>query len=288
LLNAPSIFYAPEGGQSGKKDVNLASWNLFGTKFRTPANIPQVHVITINQGSTKLSKGDIDDTFGLLCGSLRAHGVVLTAPAAGASTTTRAGYIHEIEVDTSGNLAAQLWEKINPPAWKAPNGTNFLIVLPFADQKLYGAVKSVMDCNRGMNSVCCVAEKISLDKRIDRNGFRINNFSGYLSNLALKFNFKNSGTCHLFTDSKLGVSTSPLHSLYDNSGRPNTIILGSDVTHPSRGMVLGSPSVAALVGSTDQHFMNFPGSVRLQAGRQEVCCRPLNFVRVTDLKLDHG
>lgn len=66
------------------------------------------------------------------------------------------------------------------------------------------------------------------------------------------------------------------------------MLLGSDVTHPSPGSTLGTPSIAAVVGSTgesasvrfsylvanvgqtDGRFAQYPVSLRLQTSRQEV------------------
>lgn len=49
-----------------------------------------------------------------------------------------------------------------------------------------------------------------------------------------------------------------------------TMMIGSDVTHPSPGSARGTPSIAAVVGSTDKMFGQFPASMRLQESKKEV------------------
>jgi hypothetical protein len=49
-----------------------------------------------------------------------------------------------------------------------------------------------------------------------------------------------------------------------------TMMVGSDVTHPSPGSARGTPSIAAVVGSIDSNFGQFPASLRLQQSKKEV------------------
>ncbi|EMC99396.1 hypothetical protein BAUCODRAFT_65525 [Baudoinia panamericana UAMH 10762] len=48
-----------------------------------------------------------------------------------------------------------------------------------------------------------------------------------------------------------------------------TIVIGADVTHPGVTSAEGTPSIAAVVGSVDDQFTQFPGSTRLQRSRKE-------------------
>lgn len=85
-----------------------------------------------------------------------------------------------------------------------------------------------------------------------------------LSNLALKVNIKLRGMNHRVAAPESNVSTSAFIDI-----AADTIVVGADVTHPSGSMAF-SPSIAAVVASDDGDFANFPGSMRLQAGTQEV------------------
>ncbi len=53
------------------------------------------------------------------------------------------------------------------------------------------------------------------------------------------------------------------------------MLVGIDVTHPGAGAVKGTPSIAAVVGSVDENFAQFPASMRMQESRKEVDKVPL-------------
>lgn len=76
-----------------------------------------------------------------------------------------------------------------------------------------------------------------------------------LTNLAMKINIKMEGVNYQPEIKELPK---------------NTIVLGADVTHPGKDSAYGTPSIACVVGSVDSTFMNYPGSMRLQAFRKEV------------------
>ena len=50
------------------------------------------------------------------------------------------------------------------------------------------------------------------------------------------------------------------------------MLVGIDVTHPGKGTVKGTPSIAAVVASCDSNnFAQYPASMELQASKEEVC-----------------
>jgi eukaryotic translation initiation factor 2C len=53
--------------------------------------------------------------------------------------------------------------------------------------------------------------------------------------------------------------------------KQKTMMVGIDVTHPGPTSRLGTPSIAAVVASTDNNFVQFPCSIRIQESRKEVC-----------------
>ena len=64
------------------------------------------------------------------------------------------------------------------------------------------------------------------------------------------------------------------HRLDANSTRwlqGKAMMVGIDVTHPGPRSMPGTPSIAGVVASVDQHFAQFPVSLRLQKSKQEVC-----------------
>ena len=95
-----------------------------------------------------------------------------------------------------------------------------------------------------------------------RNGSYKEPDASLLSNLALKINTKFRGQNHQVTDA------AGSRSMFAKIAA-DTIVLGADVSHAPSQMYF-CPSVAAVVGSDDQDFANFPGCMRLQASKQEI------------------
>ncbi|KAJ7186894.1 argonaute-like protein [Mycena filopes] len=75
----------------------------------------------------------------------------------------------------------------------------------------------------------------------------------YLSNVALKCNSKLGGVNHLLEPAAMKWLT-----------KEKTMMVGIDVTHPGRTSREGSPSIAAVVASVDDNFVQFPASLRIQ------------------------
>lgn len=48
------------------------------------------------------------------------------------------------------------------------------------------------------------------------------------------------------------------------------MMVGIDVTHPGPGSREGTPSIAAVVASVDDSFVQFPASLRIQQTKKEV------------------
>lgn len=47
------------------------------------------------------------------------------------------------------------------------------------------------------------------------------------------------------------------------------MMVGIDVTHPGPGSREGTPSIAAVVASVDDSFVQFPASLRIQESKKE-------------------
>lgn len=52
--------------------------------------------------------------------------------------------------------------------------------------------------------------------------------------------------------------------------KESTMLVGIDVTHPGIGSKGGTPSIAAVVASVDDSFVQFPASIRIQESKKEV------------------
>jgi eukaryotic translation initiation factor 2C len=55
----------------------------------------------------------------------------------------------------------------------------------------------------------------------------------------------------------------------------NTLVLGADCTHPGSGVLMGTPSIAAVVGSLEADGGRFCSNFQLQKPKQEVCVLPV-------------
>ena len=98
----------------------------------------------------------------------------------------------------------------------------------------------------------------------------------YFSNVALKVNTKLGGMNHLVRSYVLS-STKTLttsRQLDDRNmkwlTKKKTMMVGIDVTHPGPGSREGTPSIAAVVASVDDSFVQFPASLRIQETKKEV------------------
>lgn len=120
-----------------------------------------------------------------------------------------------------------------------------LVVLPWRDQIIYARVKFWADIKAGVHTVCVQSEK--LDKGAQ-----------YWANVALKFNMKMGGINQVLPK-KLGKL---------DGG--DTMLVGIDVTHPAPKSMLLTPSIAAVVASTDSTYGQYPGSLRCQESRKEM------------------
>ncbi|KAK3673508.1 hypothetical protein LTR78_006742 [Recurvomyces mirabilis] len=166
-----------------------------------------------------------------------------------------------------------------------------LIAMPSKNDDLYATIKRVAELKMGLKTVCCVAAKMSKwwqTKWQNGQQFReFNKFSAgqHCANIAVKINTKGECDNHR-------IKPDALRELFDDANKTiaDAIVLGADVTHPMGHCAPGCPSVAAVVGSTDDHFAQFPGSMRLQQGRQEVITEFQLMVRerLVDWALRHN
>ena len=123
-----------------------------------------------------------------------------------------------------------------------------LVILPSASQDDYATVKTWGDTLKGINTVCITREKVGLLKGL-----------GFQANIALKLNVKLDGeNHHLSADAQRELHT---------GGK--TMVIGADVSQPTGGSVTHCPSVAAVVASSDEYAVTYPGSLRLQKSKQE-------------------
>ncbi|KAK5170195.1 uncharacterized protein LTR77_004781 [Saxophila tyrrhenica] len=125
-----------------------------------------------------------------------------------------------------------------------------VVILDRKDQDVYAHVKRVADLELGIPTTCVV------NQTWNRGGAQL------WSNIAMKINLRLKGVNH-------APAGDALDDLKNPAKQANTIVLGADVTHPGNGSTAGTPSIAAVVGSVDDRFCVYPGSVRLQRSKKE-------------------
>lgn len=121
-----------------------------------------------------------------------------------------------------------------------------LLILNTRNVEAYSRFKSLVDRTSGCHSICMTKRTFC-----GRDGTT-------MGNIMMKANLKCAGSNHTIQNGDLKRIMT------------DTLVLGADVTHPSGGSIIGCPSIAAIVGSVDDHAGRFLGSMRLQsAGKKE-------------------
>ncbi|EED16273.1 eukaryotic translation initiation factor 2C, putative [Talaromyces stipitatus ATCC 10500] len=104
------------------------------------------------------------------------------------------------------------------------------------------------DKDFGIHTICSVGSKLVKDRGRDQ----------YMANVALKFNLKLGGINQIVENRNLGI-------VDENK----TMVVGTDVTHPSPSSSSNAPSVSAMVASIDKFLGQWPATLRIQHARQE-------------------
>jgi eukaryotic translation initiation factor 2C len=134
--------------------------------------------------------------------------------------------------------------------------------------------KRVVEQRYGYHSLCLAQVAIRKSKQPEQ----------YMANVAMKVNIRLGNINHTF-ERPDGSSDSSIRKLFNSKKQLDTMILGADVTHTQKDSAAGSHSLAALVGSVDDTFGQFYGSMRYQKKDKEVSvmCEPkLMFLTTID------
>ncbi|KAI7022526.1 hypothetical protein KC355_g2044 [Hortaea werneckii] len=266
FLNAPKVEYGLPENAGGKIPppkalVHGAAWRLVdgGGRpylFNQPRKLQTLSAVAVIGAQFPTQSLDV------IRRALQNHGILdrgLHAPQWNDCSTAN-GVVPQINGSTStrhnvnANTPAQETDIYNVLS-RVPTGSPCAVIISEKQYDLYAYLKRVADLRVGLHTV--VMDKTKLKGPEDER------FPQVASNIALKFNLKSKGTNH-----KLGDTSFP--GLRPQHGeRCDVIVIGADVTHPGVGSREGTPSIAAVVGSTDDEFMHFPGSMRLQRSRKE-------------------
>ncbi|GME68138.1 unnamed protein product [Ambrosiozyma monospora] len=129
-----------------------------------------------------------------------------------------------------------------------------LSVLPEQNKTIYSGVKKALDVKLGIPNQCTLFNKFTKQKfdKFDLQMYAL---------MSMKTCIKLGGVNHMLDPSS--------NSLLVKNNLP-ALVLGADVTHPTGTNEGQGVSIASVVGSVDQYFNTFPGSISLQEGRVEV------------------
>jgi len=265
VLRPPTVSYK---GRPQQIRDNTASWNLKGVQFPQGGNLKNWAVMVIKDGEHTDFGGpdDINPIIDLFYKMCRESGITVTdnkPRILQPCKLTQSDFKQDpMRNNAESELRARLDVICNSPKKPGASKTpNFLLVMLSNDNKnVYNHLRTLVDCRYGIPTVCCQSAKISKEKGQLQ----------YLGNIALKANLKLGGRNH-------EVSGGALNYL-----SKDTIVLGADVTHPTATVSTQyTPSIAAVVGSYENTYSLYPGSLRLQKSRQEVCHLRPNLPSVT-------
>jgi eukaryotic translation initiation factor 2C len=245
-LSLPRLVYKQKAADDTTDSVpeineQRASWNLQDVAFTNPGALNNLHVFSMYNHYKPLQGSTVVNIRRDFVRQLKAHRVVATA-----------GYVGPQERGDD-ELEAELehWFSL------CQKDDCTVVLLSKKNFDIYAKIKRVGDF-LGHHTICAIENKIKDGKPNEIGGFCWQHFS----NMALKVNLKLGGDNHWLNDDDL-------NEVLVGELRSNTMILGSDVTHPGHGAKIGYPSIACVVGTVDAKFMSYRGSMRLQAGGQE-------------------
>ncbi|KAJ7117885.1 argonaute-like protein [Mycena crocata] len=240
-LNPPRLSYS-----KGTANVRNGSWNIMDVKFHRGATVSSWWVLVVRDGREVL-EGKTDPQLRNLVTKFREKlqrsgmqisndlpaRLLVTPPLQNLQDASREKALQEIKTILVDNL--------KPPAKKP---SFILVLLSHRDNYIYPGIKRLGDVDLGVHTIHMQLSKALGDERKQDQ---------YLSNVALKANSKLGGMNHLLDTNATKWLT-----------KEKTMIVGIDVTHPGPTSREGSPSIAAVVASVDDAFVQFPASLRIQ------------------------
>jgi len=239
VLPAPQLSYTgrpmiPSGG----------SWNILSVKFKRPATVASWGVIAVFDGG-RVDFQQVQQLANGFGNKLKACGMTVPNPPKILPTQDLPPPHQDPGRRKALEYVEEAIHKLGAPLPKM-----ILFLLSRRDDFIYPGIKTLCDTKLGVHSICMQLEKALKDQKKQDQ---------YFSNVALKANTKLGGVNHTVDDRALGwLKTTP------------TMVVGMDVTHPSPSSISGTPSVAAVVANVDDTFAQFPVSLRVQQGREEV------------------
>lgn len=245
-LPAPRLTY-----KVGRANIRDGSWNILDVKFHRGGTVATWWVMVVRDGPSSMINDPKDPRLPNLINGFkrkcqnsgmqvladpRIVPVMLVAPN---TDPNRSNSLDVIRQAIKKNIAADGGRK---PSF-------ILVLLSSVDNYIYPGIKRLGDVELGVHTIHMQLPKALNEKKQDQ----------YFSNVALKLNTKLGGVNHMLDPDSMKWLTNK-----------KTMIVGMDVTHPGPASVPGTPSIAAVVASVDDTFVQFPASMRVQQGKVEV------------------
>jgi eukaryotic translation initiation factor 2C len=249
LINVPGrVLLGPPVQYRNSKTANtrFGSWNMESMQFSSPTTLPQWSYLWI---SRKGFRGPWDNhdqlktTIDIFQRNLKLNGL---------NTDNLIFPGLNVQVEDGLQDAAALESAFNKVLTHPKKPRLMLVILPWEDTAIYNHVKRLGDVKKGIHNICVVASEFARNNPDPLN-------AQYFANVALKFNLKLGGINQTLQPNKLGVLA-----------EGKTMVVGLDVTHPSRGSADTAPSVAGIVASVDKALGQWPADLRIQTSRQEM------------------
>ncbi|TFY68777.1 hypothetical protein EVG20_g3426 [Dentipellis fragilis] len=244
-LPPPSVDY-----RQGRLNVANGSWNILNVKFHAGGNLSGWKVMIVRDGGRDAFQGPNDPqltgllkAFAAKCGN---SGMQVPPGPPQVIPTAQLPPPHQ---DPNRLRAIRLVEETMQTLVGGQKPSIIVVLLSQRDDFIYPAVKRLAAVKFGVHTQCMLLSNALKDA---------NKQDQYLSNVALKVNTKLGGINHRIDKNAMLWLT-----------RKPTMMVGIDVTHPGPSSAAGTPSIAAVVASVDNEFVQFPASLRLQKSKQE-------------------
>ncbi|PCH34807.1 Piwi-domain-containing protein [Wolfiporia cocos MD-104 SS10] len=243
VLPPPGLSY-----KQGSANVREASWNIVNIKFHSPATVSSWAVLLVQDGGRNEFRGRSDpqlQTFlQTFLQKLRSSGMTVpTTP----PQILETGGLPRVGQDPGRRQALQqIKDTLTRNLDRNKKPSFILVLLSGVDNYIYPGIKRLGDVELGLSTVHMLLDP----KKALAPG---NKQDQYFSNVALKVNIKLGGINHKLNPQAMAWLT-----------KMKTMIVGIDVTHPGPASEKGTPSIAAVVASYDNDFVQYPASLRPQ------------------------
>ncbi|KAJ7915348.1 argonaute-like protein [Mycena leptocephala] len=242
-IASPGLTYA-----MGKAAVMNGSWNIRNVQFHRGAVVASWWVLVVRDGPrTSQETTGTDPALKNLVTKFRAKLQQCGMKVGGDPAKTLVTPPLQKFQDASREAALVEIRKVIINALKNSGNKKpsfILVLLSTRDNYIYPGIKRLGNVDLGIHTVHMQLSKALGDERKQDQ---------YLSNICLKVNSKLGGINHLLEPSAMAWLT-----------KDKTMMVGIDVTHPGPTSRVGSPSIAAVVASVDDNFVQFPASLRIQ------------------------